>query len=249
MDFSMLDVFRKEPAYSGIILDIDGTIVEIAPTPQAAAVEEEMRQLLGELAKQYAVCGVLTGRDAATAEKMLGLSTLYIAGNHGLETMYRGTYESAVNAEQHRHVLEEMQRNMTVPDGVVMEDKGLWLAFHFRQHPEAAQELRMVLEEKAARYRLQMAEGKMVLELGPRGGHDKGTALEKAVQRFSLNHVLYAGDDWTDIPALKAAQRLNGVAIGVMGEHAPVELAGAATCLVSSVSEMKQVLQYLVRKG
>ena len=102
--------------------------------------------------------------------------------------------------------------------GMVLEDKGLSMAVHYRGAPEREREASEVLEE-AARLLGGMyvvRSGKMVAELRPTG-HDKGSAIEAFMGEVPfLGRVpIFAGDDATDEEGFEAVNRLEGHSIKV----------------------------------
>ena len=79
-----LRALNARPA--GLLTDIDGTISQIAPTPDSAIVDQLAKESLVTFAERLDVVGVITGRAAASAEQMppafpaVGLKTEATAG-------------------------------------------------------------------------------------------------------------------------------------------------------------------------
>jgi trehalose 6-phosphate phosphatase len=101
---------------------------------------------------------------------------------------------------------------------LLVEDKGLSLAVHYRQVPERADEVRRALQRclDSAGKAFHLQPGKMVLEVMP-GGSDKGTAILAFMAEAPFLHRLpvFLGDDVTDEHGFAMVHRLGGRAIKV----------------------------------
>lgn len=240
-----LEVLKENPTQTGIFTDIDGTISEIAETPDKAIVDSESQELLCQLSQKFKVCGIVTGRSIADARRMVGLDEILYVGNQGLERWYAGDYTLGVDAAKYRGILAEVKREVPAFNGLI-EDKGVILAFHYREHPE----LQNVIEETicpiAKRYDLSLFHGNKVWEMRPNTIHNKGTALTEVVQEQNLRKVLYSGDDYSDYTAFRAVHTLGGLNVVVSHPESPRDLQREADIIVRSVSEMKRIFRYLL---
>ena len=103
-------------------------------------------------------------------------------------------------------------------EGVLLEDKGLTLALHYRNAPAAARGAVAVAEAAAAASAgaLVLLRGKMVCELMP-PGFDKGRAIAAfmAEPPFAGRRPVFAGDDLTDEAGFVAINRIGGVSIRI----------------------------------
>jgi len=216
-----------EPAKDwAFFLDVDGTLVEIAEAPAAVEIQPRLVPTLARLrdAAGEAVA-LVSGRSIADLDRLLEPLRLPAAGLHGLERRdaqgrtWRQDSSVAALADA-RQTLGAFVRNHP---GVLMEDKGLTLALHYRQAAESADAARQVMQQALAdlgdRFRLQA--GKMVLELRPFGPH-KGTVIATfmAEAPFAGRRAVFIGDDVTDEDGFMAVNRIGGVSIRVGGSGA-----------------------------
>lgn len=102
--------------------------------------------------------------------------------------------------------------------GLLLEDKGLALAVHYRQVPTLAGYLHRLLQRLAALAGepLQLQKGKRVVEVKPLG-FDKGTAIEEylAEPPFQGRRPVFIGDDVTDEHGFAVVNRLRGLSVKV----------------------------------
>ena len=201
---------------AALFLDFDGTLVELAATPDAVAVDARLRALMTQLAAQLdGRLAVISGRSAQAIRALFGEPPFPVAGSHGLELSWpdgRGAAPSrpaamdAVTAAMHALAHEHA--------GVVVEEKPLGVALHYRQAPAAAAACHALAERLAAAHGLALQTGKMMVELRP-GGADKGAALAALMADPAMagGRPLFLGDDDTDEPAFEAAARLGGAGV------------------------------------
>jgi trehalose 6-phosphate phosphatase len=207
---------------ASLFLDFDGTLVEIAESPDAVEVSARlsrvMRRLLERLEGRVAV---VSGRPAEQLWALLACP-ITIVGSHGLE--FRGDL-ARLGAESRPPALAEALRAMRAlanrRPGLLVEDKPLGVALHFRRLPEAEAECRALAADLAARHGLQGQPGKMMIEVRAPGG-DKGTAIRTLMREspFAGGTPVFMGDDLTDEPGFVAAAELGGAGI-LVGEVRP----------------------------
>src|SRR4051812_46989681 len=141
---ALIAPLRERPDASAILSDIDGTLAPIVQDPGAAAVPDDAREVLAALAERYALVGCLSGRDALEARRIVGLSELAYAGNHGFEMLRPGddapALEASVRDREHlaREFAEALDSAELDAIGVRREDKGPIQAFHWRGAPDEA---------------------------------------------------------------------------------------------------------------
>ncbi|HLV98424.1 MAG TPA: trehalose-phosphatase [Ktedonobacterales bacterium] len=246
----------------GLLLDIDGTISPIAPTPEAARLLPGMPVLLERAADAFDVLAVVSGRGAANARRMVGVERLLYIGNHGMERWLPG--ESAPEIVPAvlpylpaiAQALDEAERDLTprLP-GVRIERKGISGSVHTRGCADPQQALTTVLETLrplTARLGLRLTEGKLVAEIRPPLAVHKGTAVEGVVQSRGLRSAIYLGDDTTDIDAFRALRRLReagtcaGLAVAVLQAEAPPALAAEADLALPSIRAVPAFLEWVL---
>ena len=76
----LLAPLRAEPGASAVLCDIDGTLAPIVPDPEDAAVPEETREVLRELAARFGLVACITGRRALEARWIVGVEELVYSG-------------------------------------------------------------------------------------------------------------------------------------------------------------------------
>ena len=109
---------------------------------------------------------------------------------------------------------------------VIVEDKVISVALHFRAAPELADEARRLAEELAAELApaLQVQQGKMMVELRPAGG-DKGSVVRDFMVEppFAGRVPIFIGDDVTDEDGFRAVNALGGISVRVGEPGQPTE--------------------------
>ncbi len=221
-----------EPAPDwALFLDVDGTLVEIAETPDAVIVPAGLAEQLGQISAALdGAVALVSGRSIASLEALLGSVPIAIAGLHGLEVRQAGEKQiqrARVDLPPLQAAREALQAFVDAHEGVTLEDKGLTLAVHYRAAPQAQSAVETKAAELAARHKGQIhaIRGKMVIELKP-PGCDKGSAIEAfmAAPPFKGRVAVFAGDDITDEDGFAVVDRLGGISIRI-GAHAGGSLA------------------------
>ncbi len=202
-------------------LDVDGTLIDIAPTPGAAQVG---RPLLDLLERLHWISGgavaLVSGRTLADLERRLGTLLLPCAGQHGLERRDAiGTpHFHAAPSEAKKAIQAALAPVLARNRGLLLEDKGLSLALHYRGAPRQAAHVHQLMGKlvEAAGPGLQLQKGKFVVEVKP-SGVDKGTAIEDYLTEapFLGRQAVFIGDDLTDEHGFEVINRLGGVSIKV----------------------------------
>jgi trehalose 6-phosphate phosphatase len=238
MAADLLAPLREAPERSALVFDIDGTVAPIAPRPELAAVPADTRRELERLAGRYRLLAFVTGRPRAEAEALVGIPGASYVGNHGLEL----DPEAAALAPKIAAFRDSVDLDV--------EDKGLTLAYHFREAEDEA-EARAALAEVATRARaegLVARWGRKVLEIRPDIDANKGTAVERLARETGVSRVLYAGDDATDIDAferLGEAGLNHVVRVAVISDEAPEGLVSEADLVVTGPRELLMLLASL----
>lgn len=202
-----------------LFLDLDGTLVDIAETPAAAAASAELIEALGALAaRMNGALALITGRTIAGADHVLQRAVSTIAGIHGLERRHRGVVHQAPQTRAMARARNAVQL-ARLP--IHLEDKGASLALHFRHAPEQASRVQAAAREIASAHGLRVLLGKMVVELLD-GAHTKGDAVRAFMDEapFAGRTPIAAGDDVTDEHAFAAVNAAGGYAI-LVGETRP----------------------------
>jgi trehalose 6-phosphate phosphatase len=203
-----------------LMLDFDGTIAPIAPTPAEARLPAETRRELERLSG-IAACtvAVVSGRALGDVRDKVGIEGITYVGNHGLEVARPNEEPRLLAAPQSDVVMKRMKENLAAAlaafEGVIIEDKGYSLAVHYRQvsagdRPRVKAAVRETVAAYGGEGDLQLGTGSMVLELRPPLGCDKGTIVTRLLDAESDRSggpglfAMYLGDDVTDEDAFKA---------------------------------------------
>ncbi len=204
-----------------IFLDFDGTLVDLAPRPDAVQVSDTLRTLVASLSEAAdGALAIVTGREIAVIDAFLSPLTLPVAGLHGAER--RGSDGRIDRLAPDRPALDTMRARLadfaSQHQGVLLEDKGLCLALHTRARPELMPAAETAATVAAAPFsdRYEILIGKQVAEIRPRGV-DKGTAIAAflADAPFCGRRPIFVGDDRTDEPGFAAAEAAGGFGIKI----------------------------------
>jgi trehalose 6-phosphate phosphatase len=228
-----------------LFLDFDGTLVDIAPQPEAVVVPEGLVETLGhvQLFLEGAVA-VISGRPIEQIDRFLQPLTLAAAGVHGAER--RRADGSLVLLDTHpldevARVADELARHHP---GLRVESKRGSLALHYRNAPELESLCVSAMQAAVdASPGLALLHGKMVVEAKP-GGASKGHAIEDFLREppFAGRTPVFIGDDVTDEVGFSAVQRLGGLGVKV-GDGASV-----ATHRMANPAVMRDELERAVAR-
>ena len=227
---------REEPTRAAVLLDVDGTLAPIVARPELAAVPKETRAEVRRLVGRYGLVACVSGRTGEEAARLVGVEGVVYVGVHGLEL--------APEAEPWRDAL----RPFASESWPWVEDKGLTVAFHWREADDEAAARRTLesIAERAQAEGLEARWGRKVLELRPPVAADKGTAVRTLLSERGLQRALYAGDDTTDLDAFRGLQGLElAVRVAVASTEGPAGLRGAADLVVGSPAELLELLRTL----
>ena len=206
------------PSRAAFLLDFDGTLVDIAPTPESVVVSPGLPAVLVALRDR---CGgalaVVSGRPIAQIDHFIPGIPYAVAGEHGIAVRHAPDQPvvRAVLPELPAHWLAEAERIVAGHPGASVERKQTGLVLHFRGAPDAGPALRteaeaLLAQDPQRRFHLQTA--KMAWELKP-GGIDKGTAVGQLMQQppFAGRIPIFIGDDVTDEDGIRGAEALGGL--------------------------------------
>lgn len=241
----------------GLFSDLDGTLAPIAPSPEAATITPRNRKLLAELGGHLPLVALVSGRRAASLYGRVELPGLAYVGNHGLEQWLNGQVVTLPEAAAHRAALQAARAQIEplLPPGAYAEDKDVTLSIHYRQTKDPrefilgrAVQIRNIVEQHG----LVLFTGKMVLEVRPPVHVDKGTAFRELAQEAGLTAALFLGDDISDLNAFAMARALrtdgacDAQGVGVQSQEAPAELAESVDYLATGVSDVEDLLEFLL---
>jgi trehalose 6-phosphate phosphatase len=222
----MADTLPAPPADlaegAALFLDFDGTLVELAETPDSIRVAPHLSPLLQRLQRRLeGRLAVVSGRAIGDLERHLDCAGLAVSGSHGLELRLRDGSPVPLAAPRGLdHARERASAFAGAVPGLLVEGKPFSIAIHYRRAPQREAEVRGFMSQLAADTGLILQHGKMVVELRPPGA-DKGDAVRAlmAEPEFAGARPLFVGDDLTDEDAFRAAADLGGGGVLVGGER------------------------------
>jgi trehalose 6-phosphate phosphatase len=204
-----------------LFLDVDGTLLEIAETPQAVHVAEDLKQLLSDLGTRLGgALALVTGRTIADLDTLFAPFQFVASGVHGSE--YRDATGRTTRPLTGRVAMDLVRQQLAVfaaaNTGLLLEDKGHALALHFRQalqlEPIVRAQMSAALGTLGPEFALQ--EGKCVLEIR-HAGYTKGIAIARFLEQapFRGRTPIFFGDDTTDEPGFAIVNAQGGVSVRV----------------------------------
>jgi trehalose 6-phosphate phosphatase len=202
-------------------LDVDGTLLEIADQPSSVHVDTEMLELVAQLHERSGgAVALVSGRSISDLEALIGEARLPLAGQHGLERRDAAgrLWIHAAPPAAKCAIKEALAPILARYPGLLLEDKGLTLALHYRQAPHLAAYAHRLMARlmREAGGELELQKGKRVIEIKP-AGVDKGTAVAEylAESPFRGRHPVFIGDDLNDEHGFAEVNRMGGISIKV----------------------------------
>ncbi|MBT0959537.1 trehalose-phosphatase [Denitromonas iodatirespirans] len=203
-----------------ILLDFDGTLVEIAPTNDTIAVPERFGERLVDLSRRLdGRLALVTGRSLEDLAGHLGQLALACAGSHGIERIRAdGSRLGDVPAPIPTSIVEVLAGFTAQHPLVTIERKAFGAALHFRADPGQEEAAVAHAAEIARQHGLECKRGKCVVELVHPGADKRRAVLAfMAEAPFAGALPLFIGDDVTDEDGFRAAEELGGFGILVGG--------------------------------
>ncbi len=200
---------------AALLLDMDGTLIDLAPTPEAVVVPAGLPETLVTLRNSLSgALAIVTGRPIETVDRLFGDAPGAVAGEHG------GAIRHHVGSGIERPDLpapppawlDEAENLVRGFPGAVLERKARGFALHYRQAPRARDvfhdALRALVDSTPA---FELHPAHMLWEIRPVGA-DKGGAVVALMQRqpFAGRLPIFIGDDVTDEDGMREARRLGG---------------------------------------
>ena len=245
----------------GLVFDIDGTLSPIAPTSDSAYIYPGVVPLL-EKAREHAHVAIMTGRAIDNGAPMVNVEGLTYIGTHGLEWSdgLPSTHPVEVVPEALDYIgpgtylLDLVEQQLPNLPGVAVQRKRFGGSIHYRlaaDPQETRARLLAILEQPAREVHMQLSEGKRIVEIRVPIAVDKGQALRRFAERFTLQGIVFAGDDRTDLDAILEIARLRTdglAALSIVVQHADTlpSLLEHADIVVQEVEGMVALLQEMV---
>jgi trehalose 6-phosphate phosphatase len=225
-DVSLVPDLRK----CAILLDIDGTILDLAPSPQQVWVPPALRRTLARLdVLTDGALALVSGRPLHDIDLIFSPLELAAIGGHGAELRtVAGAAPMARVAPLSTPLKRELARLTELGRGILAEDKGYSLALHYRLAPDKGEARRAAVETICARAEpgsIEILPGKFVVEIKA-AGVNKATAVCDLMgyPPFTDRNPIFIGDDTTDEPVFGIISRFGGVGFSV--GHLAVDVNG-----------------------
>ena len=251
----------KNDSTSTILTDIDGTISEIAATPEEAVVTPSMKMELSKLREKFQMVGVISGRSVQNAKTMVGVDGIFYVGNHGMEYLKDG--EIFIDPEALKY-LADIKKNaeklknseLSKIKGLMFEDKGICISIHYRKcelQGTIHKRIMDVINDSIDTSELKLTEGRKLVELKPPISRDKGFIVEKIIEKYDLKRVIYLGDDVTDFDAftklkeLEKKGKIRTASILVLSSEIPDYVKNSSLYYGKSVDEVQRFFKWLLK--
>jgi trehalose 6-phosphate phosphatase len=204
------------------MLDVDGTLIDIAPTPQSVRVPDSLRENLQQLGRLTGgATALVSGRPLRDLDRLFGPLQLDLVGGHGAEIRL---WRDGAAEERHASSLPDWVRQECIKlaeksPNILFEDKGYSIAIHYRLAPELE---RPICDAVAAMLAtipaggLEALHGKAVVEI-KRQGVSKGHGIRTLMAHlpFAGRRPVFIGDDVTDEDAFAVMPEFEGIALSV----------------------------------
>jgi trehalose 6-phosphate phosphatase len=192
-----------------LAFDFDGTLAPIVDDPVSPSMRPQTRHLLAQVAQLYP-CVVISGRPEQDVLRLLsGVTVWYVIGNRGLHPPPALERLSADVGRWETTLADRLGRI----DGVLIENKGISLAVHYRRAAERERARAAIADAAALLGKVRVVQGKEVVNFLPEDGPDKGRSLERVRAHLGCRATLYVGDDETDEDAFRL-EGVTGVRVG-----------------------------------
>lgn len=201
-----------------LFLDFDGTLVDIAPSPDAIRVPQGLEEHL--LALHEALEGrlaLVSGRSIADLGRHLRPVPIARAGSHGAECVLgNGRAIADLPPPVPEDLQSELGQLAELHQGLEIERKTFGVGLHFRAAPDLADAITERGKSLADAYGMTVKQGKCVVELMTAQA-DKGAAVRRfmGTDEFSGSKPVFIGDDVTDEDGFEVCTELGGYGVAV----------------------------------
>ena len=231
-----------------LLLDVDGTLIDIGPSPNEVHVADDLRDSLARLSRLTGgALALVSGRPIADLDALFAPLKLPAVGGHGAEMRVHAgdavTSAAPLPPDLRRHLAEAA----TPGSGIIVEDKGYSLALHYRKAPQYEDRLRSHIAAGRAAFPTEATEvlpGKAMLEV-KRPNVSKGDGVRDLMSYppFAGRMPVFIGDDVTDELVFAALPGLGGKGFSVSRNFAG--LAG----IFDTPLNVRRALQRLASNG
>src|ERR1700744_3716681 len=207
---------------TAILLDIDGTLLDLAPTPREVWVPPGLPETLNRLLQRTSgALALVSGRSLNDIDLIFAPDQFPAVGGHGAEM--RLSLDSEAVATHAPPMDKELKRRLAaiakLSPGILLEDKGYSLALHYRLAPHAEKaiyEAVSLIRADLPNAPIEVLPGKSVCEI-KHSGFTKATGVKELMthEPFKGRRPLFIGDDVTDETVFAIMPDMNGLAFSV----------------------------------
>jgi trehalose 6-phosphate phosphatase len=222
LDMELADIsLRPELRKCAILLDIDGTILDLAPSPQQVWVPPGLRRTLARLdGLTGGAVALVSGRSLADIDLIFSPLQLAAIGGHGAELRAVADAEPVMRAGPLSTALKRKLASVTeIGPGILAENKGYSLAIHYRLAPDKEDEVRSAVAAICAGAppgSVEILPGKLVVEIKPAGISKADAVCElMSLPPFADRKPIFIGDDVTDEPVFGIIAKFGGLGFSV----------------------------------
>jgi|HubBroStandDraft_2_1064218.scaffolds.fasta_scaffold100764_2 trehalose 6-phosphate phosphatase len=207
---------------AAILLDIDGTLLDLAPTPREVWVPPDLAKTLDRLLiRTSGALALVSGRSLNDIDLIFAPAQFPAVGGHGAEMRIVTDSEAVVT---HAPPMDqELKRRLAaiarLSPGILLEDKGYSLALHYRLAPHAEQAIYAavsLIRADLPNAPIEVLPGKSVCEI-KHAGFSKATSVLELMthEPFRGRCPIFIGDDVTDETVFAIMPNLGGRAFSV----------------------------------
>ncbi|KAK46938.1 trehalose phosphatase [Caballeronia jiangsuensis] len=208
-------------AETAFFFDFDGTLVELASTPDGIFVPRSVPDILAALRRATnGAVAVVSGRGIDNIDSFLQMPDLPVAGMHGAERRDSNgdVQRIGFNDERLLRMEHALEKVVSANPGMLLEIKGAALALHYRNAPDREPAARVATEKLVAEYAdaYVLQPGKMVYEIKPKDV-DKGRAVRAYMSEppFTGRKPVFIGDDLTDEKGFAVVNEFDGLSVKI----------------------------------
>jgi trehalose 6-phosphate phosphatase len=219
-DEASQDFASLNPDTVALLLDVDGTLIDIGPSPFEVHVPDT---LIATLDRLFVLTGgalaLVSGRPIRDLDRLFTPLMLPAIGGHGAETRLRDGATVARTDDLPDDLRRQLIDAAEPGSGVEYEDKGYSVALHYRKAPKHAERLRKQIAAARSAFAAVPTElllGKAMFEV-KRPGINKGAAVRELLREppFAGRTPVFAGDDVTDESVFRILPEIGGKGFAV----------------------------------
>jgi trehalose 6-phosphate phosphatase len=201
-----------------LLLDVDGTLLDLAARPDEVHVPEELRSVLKALSEcAHCALALVSGRPAAQLDALFSPVKLAVIGCHGAEIRLAPDAPLDRRPPLDASIRRDLYALAARHPGTLLEDKSYSIAIHYRGAPALEGPLLRAAEDFVQRHsHLELLAGKAVIEF-KLAGYDKATACAELLghSAFAGRTPVFLGDDVTDERVFRVLPEFSGIGISV----------------------------------